>query len=50
MILRALGDGEFTGTMTPLIEDVAATPEPSTLQLLGTALAGSGSPRPKRRK
>jgi len=39
-----VADGEFTGTMTPLIEDVplGAVPEPATLLLLGTTLAGLG--------
>jgi hypothetical protein len=39
--LTFLGDGDFTGTMTPLIVEVpAAVPEPTTLLLLGTALGG----------
>ena len=40
--LTFVGDGDFTGTMTPLTEDVAATPEPATLLLFGTTLAGLG--------
>jgi len=40
--LTFVGDGDFTGTMTPLIEDLAATPEPATLLLLGTTVAGLG--------
>jgi hypothetical protein len=35
--LTFMGDGEFTGTMDPLV-----TPEPTTLLLLGTTLAGLG--------
>jgi hypothetical protein len=37
--LTFVGDGDFTGTMTPIIEDLA-TPEPSTLLLWGTSMAG----------
>ncbi|HKX05938.1 MAG TPA: PEP-CTERM sorting domain-containing protein [Methylomirabilota bacterium] len=40
--LTFIGDGDFTGTMTPIIEDLAATPEPATLLLLGTTIAGLG--------
>jgi hypothetical protein len=38
--LTFTGAGEFTGTMTPVIQFVAAVPEPSSLLLLTTGLAG----------
>jgi hypothetical protein len=40
--LTFLADGDFTGTMTPLIAEVPETPvpEPATLLLWGTTLAG----------
>jgi len=40
--LTFVGDGDFTGAMTPIVEDLEATPEPATLLLLGTTLAGLG--------
>jgi len=40
--LTFVGDGDFTGTMTPIIEDLAETPEPTTLLLWGTSMAGLG--------
>ncbi len=41
--LTFVGDGDFTGTMTPLIADVPdAVPEPATFVLLGTTLGALG--------
>jgi hypothetical protein len=40
--LTFVGDGDFTGSMTPIIEDLAATPEPTTLLLWGASMAGLG--------
>ena len=48
--LTFVGDGEFTGSMTPIIEDLAATPEPITLLLLGTSMAGLGLTARRRRR
>jgi hypothetical protein len=50
--LTFISDGDFTGTMTPLItevSDLAATPEPTTLLLVGTTFAGVGLARWRRR-
>jgi PEP-CTERM motif-containing protein len=50
--LTFVSDGDFTGTMTPLItevSDLAATPEPTTLLLFGTTMAGLGWARRLRR-
>lgn len=43
--LTFVSDGDFTGTMTPLITEVpdaAVVPEPATLLLLGSTFAGVG--------
>jgi hypothetical protein len=51
--LTFISDGDFTGTMTPLItevSDLAAIPEPTTLLLFGTTLAGVGLAQWRRRK
>jgi hypothetical protein len=48
--LTFVADGDFTGSMTPLLEEVpTATPEPATLLLWGT-MAGLGMRRLRRRK
>ena len=48
--LTFASDGDFTGTMIPLITDVPleSIPEPATLLLLGTTMAGLGLARWKR--
>jgi hypothetical protein len=44
--LTFTADGQFTGTMTPIVVDVAATvPEPGTLLLLGLAAGGAALSR-----
>jgi hypothetical protein len=40
--LTFVSNGSFTGTMTPITAQVAATPEPDTLALLAAGLAGFG--------
>lgn len=45
--LTFIADGDFTGTMTPLVTDIALEPVPeaATLLLLGTTFAGLGLAR-----
>jgi hypothetical protein len=52
--LTFVGNGQFTGTMTPLITDTgevpAPVPEPTTLLLFGTTAAGLGLARLRQRR
>jgi hypothetical protein len=50
--LTFVGNGDFTGTMIPLVADVPVgpVPEPATLLLLGTTAAGIGLARWRHRK
>jgi hypothetical protein len=38
--LTFVGDGSFTGTQTPITEEVAAAPEPGSIALLASSLLG----------
>ena len=46
--LTFAGNGEFNGTMTSILTDVASVPEPATILLFGAALAGLGWRRTRR--
>lgn len=48
--LTFVADGQFTGTMTPVVTEIAATPEPATVLLLGASLMGSGLATHRRRR
>ena len=43
--LTFVKDGSFTGTMTPLTEDIAATPEPASLSVLALGLVALAAAR-----
>ncbi|MDO9596207.1 MAG: PEP-CTERM sorting domain-containing protein [Azoarcus sp.] len=47
--LTFAGDGRFTGTMTPIVIEVASVPEPPVLALIALALLGFGVAKVDRR-
>jgi PEP-CTERM motif len=48
--LTFVSPGSFTGTMTPITEDVTAAPEPGSLSLLGSGLVSAAMLFRRRRK